>query len=331
MNVLVTGAGGFIGTALVQWLVSVSRGIPSGQRFPSGAHPPVNTPLGAIARLVLIDQRLADVPADPRVHAIEGDFGDARVLREALQTEMDVIFHLASVPGGLAEREFELGMRVNLHAMLALLEAVRRQAHPPRFVFASTIGVYGVPLPDLVDESTPAEPTLSYGAQKRIGELLVSDYSRRGFIEGVSLRLPGIVARPSQPSGLLSAFLSDSIRTLAAGGTFTFPVAAEGTSWWMSRSCIVGNLLHAASMDATVLKSQRVWLLPVLHASMREIVDALARVHGDHVLQNARYEPDAKLQAQFASYPPLHCPRSLAAGFRHDGTLESLVQRALDS
>jgi nucleoside-diphosphate-sugar epimerase len=313
MNVLITGAGGFIGTALVQWLLSV------------------NTPLGAIAQLVLIDQRLDNVPTDPRVCAIEGDFGDARVLREALQTDVDVIFHLASVPGGLAEREFEIGMRVNLHAMVALLETVRRQGRRPRFVFASTIGVYGVPLPVLLDENTPAGPTMSYGAQKLIGEILVSDYSRRGLIEGISLRLPGIVARPPQPSGLLSAFLSDSIRTLAAGGRFTFPVGADGTSWWMSRRCIVGNLLHAASMEATVLESQRVWLLPVLHASMREIVDALARVHGDHVLQNVRYEPNEKLHAQFASYPPLQCPRALAAGFRNDGTLESLVQRALDS
>ena len=313
MNVLVTGAGGFVGTALVQRLLSV------------------NTPLGSIGRLVLVDQRFASVPVDPRVHAIEGDFGDTRVLREALQTDADLIFHLASVPGGLAEREFEVGMRVNLHAMLALLEAVRRQGSRPRFVFASTIGVYGVPLPDLVDENTPAEPTMSYGVKKRIGELLIADYSRRGFVEGLSLRLPGIVARLPQPSGLLSAFLSDSIRTLAAGGTFTFPVEADGTSWWMSRSCIVGNLLHAASMDAARLKSQRVWLLPVLHASMREIVAALARVHGNHVLQNVRYEPDVHLQAQFASYPPLQCPRALAAGFRHDGTIESLVQRALDS
>lgn len=313
MNVLITGAGGFIGTALVQRLLLL------------------DTPLGAIGRLVLIDQRLGGVSTDPRVHAIEGDFGDARALSEALQTEVDVIFHLASVPGGLAEREFELGMRVNLQSTLALLEAVRRQERRPRFVFASTIGVYGVPLPDLVDESTPAEPTLSYGAQKLIGEILISDYSRRGYIDGISLRLPGIVARPSQPSGLLSAFLSDSIRTLAAGGKFTFPVEAEGTSWWMSRSCIVANLLHAASMDAAVLKSKRAWLLPVLHASMREIVAALAKVHGNHVRENVRYEPNAQLQAQFASYPPLQCPRAIAAGFRHDGTLESLVQHALDS
>lgn len=311
MNVLVTGAGGFIGAALVTRLLSSE------------------TPLPALTGITLVDQRLDGTPNDPRVRAVEGDCGNPNVLREAMQIDIDLIFHLASIPGGLAERDFELGMRVNLHAMIDLLEAVRRQGRRPRFVFASTVGVYGVPLPALVDESTPAEPTLSYGAQKRIGEVLVADYSRRGFIDGCSLRLPGIVARPPQPSGLLSAFLSDSIRTLAAGGTFTFPVSAEGASWWMSRACIVNNLLHAATLDPAVLKSRRVWLLPVLHASMREIVGALARVHGAHVLKNARYEPNAQLEAQFASYPPLECPNSLAAGFEHDGTLEALVRRAL--
>lgn len=313
MNILVTGAGGFIGAALVHRLLSST------------------TPLGAVTGLVLVDQRLGGLPADPRVRAVEGDFSDPRVLRAALQTNVDVVFHLASIPGGLAEREFELGMRVNLHAMIDLLEAIRHQGRRPRFVFASTVGVYGVPLPQLVDELTPTEPTLSYGAQKRIGELLVADYSRRGFIDGCALRLPGIVARPAQPSGLLSAFLSDSIRALAAGNEFTFPVSADGTSWWMSRACIVDNLLHAATLDAQTLRSQRVWLLPVLHASMREIVAALARIHGEQVLKNVRYEPNAQLQAQFASYPPLHCPGSLAAGFKHDGTLQILVQKALEN
>lgn len=312
MNVLVTGAGGFIGAALAKRLLSS------------------DAPFPELARLVLVDQRLGEMPGDPRVRALEGDCSDPQVIREAMRTEVDLVFHLASIPGGLAEREFELGMRVNLHAMVDLLEAVRRQGRRPRFVFASTIGVYGVPLPSLVDENTPAEPTLSYGTQKRIGELLVADYSRRGFIDGCSLRLPGIVARPPQPSGLLSAFLSDSIRTLAAGGTFTFPVSAEGASWWMSRVCVIGNLIRAATLDAVTLESQRVWLLPVLHASMQDIVGALARVHGEQVLKNVRYESNAQLEAQFASYPPLQCSRSLAAGFQHDGTLEAMVQRALE-
>jgi Nucleoside-diphosphate-sugar epimerases len=315
MNVLVTGAGGFIGRALVDRLLS--SGVP-------GARP------GAQSRLVLVDLRLTDAPSDPRILAIEGDFADERVLHEALRPGIDLVFHLASVPGGRAEQDFDLGLRVNLHGTIALLDAVRRDGRCPRFVFASTIGVYGVPLPDRVDEHTLPEPTMSYGAQKLIGEILLTDYSRRGFIDGCAVRLPGIVARPPAETGMLSAFLSDAVRTLSAGKPFTFPVAADGRSWWMSRSCAVDNLLHAATLDAGLLQSKRVWLLPVLHASMQDVVRAIARVHGDEVLGIVSYEPNPALQAQFASYPPLHCQQSIAAGFRHDGTLEALVQRALE-
>lgn len=311
MKVLVTGADGFIGRALVSQLLSGQPGF-------------------EVEQLTLLDQRFGAAPRDSRVRVVEGDLADRAVLKNAAAGGADLVFHLASIPGGLAEREFELGMRVNLQATIELLEAARLQSRAPRFVLASTIGVYGVPLPDVVDESTLPEPSLSYGAQKFIGEVLIKDYSRRGFIDGCALRLPGIVARPPQSSGLLSAFLSDLIRELSAGRRFTCPVSPSAMSWWMSRTSVVRNLLHAATLSGDVLKPQRVWLLPVIHASMRDIVAALARVHGDHVLGNIRYKPDAMLEAQFASYPPLHCPRSVAAGFQHDGTLQALVQRALD-
>jgi nucleoside-diphosphate-sugar epimerase len=221
------------------------------------------------------------------------------------------------------------GLHANLRGTAALLEALRRQKRPARLVFASTIAVYGVPMPALIDESTLPAPTLSYGAQKLAGEILVTDYSRRGFIDGCSLRLPGIVARPSS-SGMLSAFLSDIIRVLSAGGSFTCPVSEHGMSWWMSRRRVVDNLLHAAALGAPALSAQRVFLLPVLHASLGEVVAAIARVHGPEVCSRVTYHPNAALQAQFASYPPLSCPRSLAAGFRHDGSLDALVRDALE-
>jgi D-erythronate 2-dehydrogenase len=306
VTVLVTGADGYIGRALVRRLLQTRTD-----------------------RIVLLDCQFANTQPHPRVRAIAGDFADPDTLRQVTEEALDQVFHLASIPGGLAERDFELGLRVNLEGTVALLERVRRQGSVPRFVFASTIGVFGVPMPAFVDESTVPEPTLSYGAQKLMGEILVKDYSRRGFIEGCALRLPGIVARPPEPSGLLSAFLSNLFRELAAGRQFTCPVGADGKTWLMSRSCIVDNLLHAASMTPEQLGAQRVWLLPLLHASIGEIVTAIARVHGNHVLENIRYEPNEALQAQFANFPPLSCPRSAAAGFKSDGSLETLVQRAL--
>jgi len=315
VNILITGADGFIGRALVARLLS---GVgPDGLSEP---HP----------HLTLLDQRFSATPADPRLRLVSGDVSDHAVLAEALSDGVDCVFHLASIPSGAAESSFDLGKRANLEATAGLLEQLRRQKTPARVVFASTIGVYGVPLPQLIDEQTPPQPTMSYGAHKLIGEILVADYSRRGFIDGRSLRLPGIVARPPQASGMLSAFMSDLIRALSAGRAFTCPVSPDGMAWWMSRSCVVENLLHAAALSSQQAHRRRVYLLPVLHASMADVVSAIAKVHGAEVLSRVTYQPNAALQAQFASLPPLNCPASLEAGFRHDGTLEALVQRALD-
>jgi D-erythronate 2-dehydrogenase len=138
---------------------------------------------------------------------------------------------LASIPGGTAERNFELGHRVNLEGTLALFEALRRQPKAPVVVFASTIAVYGSPLPALVESNTPVKPNLSYGTQKLIGELMLEDFSRRGFLDGRAVRLPGIVARPLEPSGLISAFMSNVMHQLKRGDAFISPVSPEAAMW----------------------------------------------------------------------------------------------------
>lgn len=315
MNILITGADGFIGRALAARLLS------------SGPLPELGD---ARRHITLLDHRFSSPAVDAGVRRISGDMSETTVLRAAVAGGVDVVFHLASIPGGTAEGDFALGLRVNLQASVSLLELLRQQPRPPKLVFASTIGVYGVPLPALIDENTETAPTMSYGAHKLIGEILVSDYSRRGFIDGRSLRIPAIVARPVQGSGLLSAFMSDLIRVLSTGGSFTCPVSSKGMAWWMSRSCLVDNLLHAASLTAEQVRRRRAYLLPVLHASMADVVAAIARVHGEEVLGRVAYRPDPELQAQFASLPPLRCPASLDAGFRNDGSLEALVQRAVE-
>jgi nucleoside-diphosphate-sugar epimerase len=316
--VLITGAGGFIGQRLAQRLVRNPSALPA-----------------ALDELVLLDLRAprgsaSSMPAtSPRVRWVEGDLIEQRTLTAAVKDGLDYVFHLASVPGGAAEANFDAGLRANLDGTRMLLDAMRWLHRPPVFVFASTIGVFGVPMPDLIDEDTYPAPTMSYGAQKWIGEILVSDYSRRGWIDGRSVRLPGIVARPPARTGQLSAFISDILRELSAGREFVCPVAAEGKSWWMSVECCLDNLLHAALMRIDPSFMRRAWMLPVLHASLGEVVEAIAQKHGPEVLRRVRYQPDAKLQAQFASFPPMRCPRSLAAGFRHDGSLRVMIERAL--
>lgn len=318
MRVLITGAGGFVGQRLAKRLA----------RMPAALS-------GPLEELVLLDLQAPHAGSAqaatgaPRIRWIEGDLSEERALAAAVKGGLDCVFHLASVPGGAAEANFDAGLRANLDGTRRLLDAMRWLHKPPVLVFASTIGVFGVPMPEIIDEDTCPAPTLSYGAQKWIGEILVADYSRRGWIDGRSVRLPGIVARPPAPTGQLSAFISNILRELSAGREFVCPVAAEGRSWWMSVECCLDNLLHAARMPVDPAFGRRVWMLPVLHASLGEVVEAIAQMRGADVLRRVRYQPDAKLQAQFASYPPMRCPRSLAAGFRHDGDLRTMIERAL--
>lgn len=316
MHIVVTGANGFVGKGLVRRLLACGHLTP-GQPWTT---------------LTLADT-VFDTPApgagDPRVRLVQGSIGDHEVLREAFRIPADCVFHLASIPGGMAEANYELGLRINLHATLDMLELLRMQPHPARFVFSGSIAVYGAPLPAVVDDATPMRPSLSYGAHKLIDEILIKDYSRRGWIDGRILRLPGIVARPPAPSGLLSAYMSDIFWRLAQGQPFVCPVSAEAVSWWMSAPCCVGNLLHAAALAPEQVAARRDFTLPVLRLSMAQLVDGLAREYGKERRTLVSYQPDAALEAAFGSYPPLDAAAAEAAGFRHDGNVAELIRNAL--
>lgn len=302
MHILITGADGFVGRHLVRRLLS-------------GGGPPFD-------RLTLVDQHFAEPATDPRVRQVAGSIADTGIWARALGDGADMVFHLASIPGGLAEREFDLGLSVNLQGTVGLLEALRLQASPARLIFASSVAVYGDPLPDVVDDETPPTPTLSYGAQKLAAEVLVTDYSRRGFIDGHSLRLPGIVARPPAPSGLISAFMSDVMWAVAEKRPVRVPVSADAVCWWMSVACCVDNLLHAAGLKA----DKRVWLPPVLRLTMGELATALERRFG---AVDITYEPDTMVETRFGRQPPVRADRALAAGFRHDGDVDRLIAASL--
>lgn len=310
MNILITGADGFVGRALVERLAT---------------DPPFSDPGNS---LTLLAPNFETPPADPRARMVRGSITDPAVLEDALADKPDLVFHLACISSAQAEADFQLGLDVNVRGTLALFEGLRKLGTQPHMVFTSSIAVYGSPLPERVDEATVAAPTLSYGAEKLVGETLLRDYVRRGWFTGHAVRLPGIVARPPIKTGAGSAFLGDLMRVLAAGERYTIPVSPEARTWLMSRPCCVDNLLHAADMRET--GGACIWTLPAQHVVIGRVVDALAAVYGDHVHRNVSYDPDPYLEQVFGSYPPLITPNAEAAGFRHDGDLETLVTRALE-
>ena len=304
-----TGADGFVGRALVRRLLADGL---------NGVD---------VDEIVAVDIRF-ERGAPERVSQCVGSVDDSTLLSEVCKDPLDAVFHLASLPGGAAERDFELGRRINLDATLLLLDLLRKQPSPPRLVFASSIAAYGELTGDHVDESTPPAPELTYGAHKLASEVLIADATRRGWVRGVSLRLPGIVARPGDGAGLISAFMSQLFWTLRAGEAITLPVSAEGSAWWLSVGTCVDNLLQGARVGFDTIGPSRVVIMPALHLSLAQVVDAIGHVSGFNTRRLVTYAPDPAVQRLLASYPPLFTPRAEALGFRHDGSAEALALRA---
>jgi nucleoside-diphosphate-sugar epimerase len=299
MNILITGAGGFVGRALVRQILAND----------------------APESLILLDRQFSGLPADPRIVKIEGDLMDKSVQETAIGDGVDVLIHMATIPGGAAEGDRALSRRINIDASLDLFDAVAAKGKP-RIVFTSTIAVLPAPPPAHIDDATPLEPFLSYGAHKLMCEVYLADLHRRGEIEAVSMRLPGILARPKGPSGMKSAFISDMFHAAVAGAPFTCPTTPDGHIWAMSVEQVCRNLHHAMRMDAGLMPKSRVVTLPALRFSMGELANALKAI--------VRFEPDALLESQFAAQPPLESRAAQKAGFQHDGNLDTLVSRALE-
>ncbi|AJQ95689.1 NAD-dependent epimerase/dehydratase family protein [Gynuella sunshinyii] len=316
MNIVITGANGFVGQALVSRLLRL--------KALNGT---------TIRSLRLFDQTFSIPMSDTGwVQYCEGDLCDQHWLQAHLcQLPVDVIFHLASIPGGVAERNYRLARDVNLEATTRLLEYGQAQVmaggQAPIFVFASSIAVFG-DMPDQVGEQTPPNPTMSYGTHKAIGELLVNDFSRRGWVQGRSLRLPGVLARPKQRTGQVSAFLSDIIWEVSAGQSFVCPISAQSRTWASSRKNVVDNLIQAAGLKQESLAGRCQLTLPTLWFSMAQLVDAIsqvAQVPGESLVS---YAPDPLLEKWFGSYPALDTSREQALGLYSDNDLQTLVRQS---
>ena len=311
MNILITGGGGFLGFKLAKALLA--RGQLGGQ---------------SIKRITLLDGAFPPAAAqEPRFTVVTGDVSDAKTIASVCTPDTDAVFHLAAVVSGAAEADFDLGMRVNLKGMELLLEQMRKCAKPPRLVYTSSVAAFGGDLPAVLDDSTIANPQTSYGAQKVVGEYLVTDYSRKGYIDGRSLRLPTIVVRAGKANAAASSFASAVIREPLNGIAYECPVAPETGVWLLSPRRVVEAFIHAWELPAEAWGTQR-WLnLPGITASVAEMVAAMRKVAGDAAANRVSYKGDARIQAIVKTWPVnFRTPRALAMGFKPDDDIESVIR-----
>ncbi|MCX7892336.1 MAG: SDR family oxidoreductase [Burkholderiales bacterium] len=314
MKVLITGGGGFLGHRLAQAIAA--RGALAG---PDGRE-------HAVTAIRLLDTAFPP-GAESRFDCVAGDLSAPGVIERVLERDTGAVFHLAAVVSGGAEADFDLGMRVNLDGTRALLEACRRLAGPPRFVFASSVAAFGGDLPPVLDDTTTPNPQTSYGMQKVVGEYLVTEFSRRGFIDGRSLRLPTIVVRPGKPNLAASSFASGIIREPLNGEPSALPVPDTTGIWLLSPGRVIEAFIHAHELASAAWGVNRVVNLPGISVTVREMLAALARIAGPAVAARVTYQPDERIQRIVKTWPAaFRTDRALALGFRADAGIEDVIR-----
>jgi nucleoside-diphosphate-sugar epimerase len=320
MKVLVTGGAGFLGTALARALLD-SRTLRGSDGRPA-----------QISQLTLIDIAASRLAPDPRVRTLVGSVTDPHVVEQALEPDTDVIFHLAAVVSGQAEADFDLGMRANFDATRLLLERARHGARKPRFVLASSVAVFGGVLSGVVGDDTAPTPQSSYGTQKLLCELLMSDYSRKGFVDGRALRMPTICVRPGAPNRAASSFASGIIREPLAGQSAVCPVSRDTLMWLMSPKCAITNLLHGQSLEPEALGNVRAINMPGLSISVGEMVDVLERFAGAATADLVKWEPDPNVERIVNSWPGRFAtPRASALDFKADANFADIIRAYIDA
>ncbi|HSW81923.1 MAG TPA: D-erythronate dehydrogenase [Usitatibacter sp.] len=304
MKAVITGGGGFLGSRLAAALR---------------------------ARDPKADITLLDVAFPPglesKFRCIAGDVASPEVIGRAMDGDTESIFHLAAVVSGGAEADFDLGYHVNMDGTRNLLEAARKLKKPPRIVYTSSVAAFGGVMPEVLDDSTTPAPQTSYGTQKVIGEYLIADLTRKGFIDGRSLRLPTIVVRPGKPNLAASSFASGIIREPLAGVVTDCPVSDTTGVWILSPRRVVEAFLHAHDLQSSAWPTTRVVNLPGITLSVREMIDAMGRVAGRETVDRVKFVPDARIQGIVKTWPVrFRTDRALAMGFRADDDFESIVK-----
>jgi nucleoside-diphosphate-sugar epimerase len=315
MRVVITGGAGFLGSRLAREILR------------RGSLTDAYGALRPVRELVLADVVAAAAPTDARVRCVTGSLHERAVVDALITPDTDSVFHLAAVVSGQAEADFDIGMRVNVDATRNLLERCRACASAPKFVFASSLAVFGGPLPDPVPDDAPLMPQSSYGTQKAIGELLVSDMSRKRFIDGRSLRLPTIVVRPGKPNRAASSFASAIIREPLAGVDANCPVAASTRMWLQSPRAVIDNLIVGHEVPAERLVRSRSINVPGISVAVGDMVNALRTVAGDAVAQRVGWQYDPAIDRIVSTWPArFAADAGRALGMRADDDFASIVR-----
>jgi nucleoside-diphosphate-sugar epimerase len=320
MHIMIIGAAGMIGTKLTQRLAAepaFSGRDNSQMTLVDVVEPQVPKALAGIASSLV-----ADLSRPGTAERLVG-------LRP------DMIFHLAAIVSGEAEADFDKGYRINLDGTRALFEAIRqeglREPYKPRVVFASSIAVFGAPFPDKIGDEFLTAPLTSYGTQKAICELLLADYSRRGFFDGIGLRLPTICIRPGLPNKAASGFFSNILREPLVGKEAVLPVSEDVLHWFASPRAAVGFLIHAATMDLEALGPRRNVTLPGLAATVGEEIASLKAIAGDKAVGLIRREPDPVIEKIVSGWARDFSPdRALALGFRAESSFDEIIRAHIE-
>ncbi len=316
MHILITGAAGMIGRKLTARLVK--DGGPGGK---------------PIDRLTLIDVVTPEKPAGyaGAIDVATSDLSAPGAAAKAIGGGPDVIFHLAGVVSGEAEIDFEKGYRVNLDGTRALLEAIRAAGYKPKVVFTSSIAVYGAPFPTSIPDDFHLTPLTSYGTQKAMSELLLADYTRRGLLDGIGIRLPTICVRPGKPNKAASGFFSGIIREPLAGQEAVLPVSESVRHTHASPRAAVGFLIHAAGLTPEQLGPRINLAMPGVSCTVGEQIEALRRVAGSKIAARIRREPDELVQRIVSGWAErLDAKRARELGFKAEATFDDIVRAHIE-
>ncbi|MDO9638285.1 MAG: SDR family oxidoreductase [Pseudotabrizicola sp.] len=319
MHILITGAAGMLGRKVTSRLV---RDGLAGRD---------------VSALTLVDVIVPEAPAGfaGNVDALSADLSAPGTAQRLVDARPDIIFHLAAIVSGEAEADFEKGYRINLDSTRDLFDAIRRahlaEGYFPRVVFASSIAVMGAPLPFPIPDAFHTTPLTSYGTQKAICELLLSDYSRHGFFDGIGIRLPTICIRPGTPNKAASGFFSNILREPLVGKPAILPVPDSIRHWHTSPRSAVGFMIHAATMDLAAVGPRRNLSMPGLSATVGEQIDALHRVAGESAVALIRREPDATITRMCEGWAPgFEATRARALGFTAEDSFDQIIRAHIE-